>query len=253
MADLTMADIIQGLWIGAALSKMERLSIASFLSHGYEFHLYTYGEVSGVAPGVVLRDAAEILPASRIFFYPHEKFYGAFANFFRYKLLLERGGWWVDLDMVCLAPFAFAAEHVVATEDAPDGPMPTVGLLRAPAGSALMAEACEICERKDPQALSWGETGSKLIRELLRRHSLESCLQPPEVFCPLAWERWADVLDAGKPWRFAETTRALHLWRQMWRRAGMDPDGEYPPGCLYEQLKARYPGDALAAAGRLRR
>jgi hypothetical protein len=236
----TPANLIQGLWIGEALSTLEQLSIASFLSHGFDFHLYTYGEVSGVPPGTVLHDAGEVFPASRIFFYPHEKFYGAFANAFRYKLLLERGGWWADLDMVCLAPFDFPVEHVVATEDAPGGAVPTVGLLRAPAGSALMAAACEICERKDPAALSWGETGSKLMRELVQRLSLASCLQPPEVFCPLPWDRWAEALDPGVRWHFGEATRAVHLWRQMWRRAGVDPDEDYPPGCLYERLKARY-------------
>lgn len=38
---------------------------------------------------------------------------------FRYKLILERGGWWVDLDTVCLRPFDLDLEHVFASE--PDG------------------------------------------------------------------------------------------------------------------------------------
>jgi len=235
-----MPEIVQGLWIGEALSQMEQLSIASFLGQGYEFHLYTYGEVAGVPPGTVVRDAGAILPPSRIFFYPHEKFYGAFANFFRYKLLLASGGWWADVDMVCLEPFDFPAAHVFASEPAPGGAVPTNGLLRVPAGSAIMAEACEICERKDPGQLSWGETGSKLLRELLGRHGLEGCVQPPEVFCPVPYDRWEEMLDPGIEWSFGATTRGVHLWRQMWRRAGVDADGRFPPGCLYERLKARY-------------
>ncbi|HKH44565.1 MAG TPA: hypothetical protein VKM72_07870 [Thermoanaerobaculia bacterium] len=235
-----MADIVQGLWIGDALSKMEQLSIASFLRQGHEFHLYTYGAVSGVPPGTVVRDAEAVIPASRIFFYPHEKFYGAFSNLFRYKLLLANGGWWADVDMVCLEPFDFPTEHVFASEPAPGGAVPTAGLLRAPAGSAAMAEACEICESKDPERISWGETGAKLVRELLERHGLMGCLQPPEVFCPIPYDRWDEVLDPGVPWSFAAPTRGVHLWRQMWRRAGVDANGSYPPGCLYEQLKARY-------------
>jgi hypothetical protein len=235
-----MADLVQGLWIGEALSTMEQLSITSFLAHGHEFHLYTYGEVSGVPAGTVLRDGEEILPASRIFTYPEEPSYAAFANFFRYQLLFERGGWWADVDVVCLAPFDSSADHVVAAEQAPEGPVPTVGLLRAPAGSALMAEASEICARKDPAALTWGETGSRLMRELLHRHGLEGCVQPPEVFCPLPPERWAEVLDPGAAWHFGDATRSIHLWRQMWRRSSVDPDADHPPGCLYRQLEARY-------------
>lgn len=237
-----MAEIVQGLWIGETLSKMEQLSIASFLGQGYEFHLYTYGEVSGVPEGTVVRDAGAVLPASRIFFYPHEQFYGAFANLFRYKLLLENGGWWADVDMVCVRPFDFASEYVFASEAAPDGAVPTNGLLRVPAGSAIMAEACEICESKDPGQLSWGETGSKLLRELVGRHGLAGFVQPPEVFCPIPWDRWEGALDPAVSWRFGASTRGVHLWRQMWRRAGTDTDGSYPPGCLYERLKARYLG-----------
>ncbi len=239
-----MTEIVQGLWIGEALSKMEQLSIASFLGHGYEFHLYTYGEVSGVPPGTVVRDAGTVLPASRIFYYPQEKFYGAFANLFRYKLLRENGGWWADVDMVCLAPFDFAGAYVFASEAAPeaapDTAVPTNGLLRVPAESAIMAEACEICEHKDPSQLSWGETGAKLLRELLGRHGLEDCVQPPEVFCPVPYDRWEEMLDPGIAWSFGAATRGVHLWRQMWRRAGVDTDGSLPSGCLYERLKARY-------------
>src|SRR4051812_6131780 len=92
--------IIQSLWIGARLSTMERLSIASFLHHGHDYHLFTYGPVEGIPPGTVVQDACEILTESRIFQYRDHASYAGFANFFRYKLLLERGGWWVDTDAV---------------------------------------------------------------------------------------------------------------------------------------------------------
>lgn len=235
-----MAEIVQGLWIGDRLSTMEQLSIASFLAHGHPFHLYTYGEVAGVPAGTVVRDGEEILPAGRIFSYPEEKSYAGFANWFRYQLLRERGGWWVDVDVVCLAPFDSSSEHVVATEQAPGGPVPSVGLLRAPAGSALMAEAAEICAQKDPSKLRWGETGSLLMTELLRRHALESCLVPPEVFCPLSPDQWVEVLAPRVVVRFGEATRSLHLWRQLWRGAGVHPDDDHPPECLYRLLQKRY-------------
>ena len=59
-----MLDIIQSLWIGDSLSVMERLSLSSFLKNGHEVHLYTYGGVKGVPAGVVVKDAAEIVPMS---------------------------------------------------------------------------------------------------------------------------------------------------------------------------------------------
>src|SRR5437870_1345057 len=99
--------IVQGLWIGPELSVMEQLSVASFMRNGHEYHLYVYDDVKNIPAGTVIKDASEILPASRIFQYKHFPTYAGFSNFFRYKLLLERGGWWIDTDTVCLKPFDF--------------------------------------------------------------------------------------------------------------------------------------------------
>ena len=33
------------------------------------------------------------------------------------------------------------------------------------------------------------------------------------------------------------STRAVHLWNEMWRRAGRDKDSSYHPACLFEQLE----------------
>jgi len=242
-------DVIQGLWIGPALSAMERLSLASFLACGHEVHLHTYGAVDGVPSGVVLRDAAEILPASAIFHYREHATSAGFANFFRYKLLLERGGWWVDLDVVCLAPFDFPGEHVFAGEPAGEGRMATNAVIKAPAGSAAMARAWEVCRSKDPRALGWGETGPRLLTALVSELALEHAIQPPEVFCPLHYDRWDDALDPAFVADFGPATRAVHLWNEMWRREGRSKDERYPPGCLYERLKARYlPNSSNAAA-----
>jgi hypothetical protein len=84
--------VIQGLWIGPELSVMEQLSITSFLRNGHEYHLYVYDEVKHIPDGTVIKKADDILPPSRIFKYKDRPSYAGFANFFRYKLLLERGG-----------------------------------------------------------------------------------------------------------------------------------------------------------------
>ena len=65
--------------------------VVSFLAHGHDFHLYTYAPIDNVPEGVVMQDANDILPASMIFQYRDHSSYAGFANFFRYKLLLDRG------------------------------------------------------------------------------------------------------------------------------------------------------------------
>ena len=94
------------------MTAIERLSITSFIENGHTFDLYSYGAIQGIPEGTQLRNAAEILPVERVFRYRDHSSYAGFSNFFRYKLLSERGGWWVDLDAVCLKPFDFDDEFV---------------------------------------------------------------------------------------------------------------------------------------------
>jgi hypothetical protein len=236
-----MPATIQSLWVGDSLSALERLSITSFLAHGHAFVLYVYGPVQGVPAGVRLRDAAEILPRERVFFYRDQPSYAGFANYFRYKLLLERGGWWSDLDAVCLQPFPPGDDPVFASEADRDGrAVPSAGFLRGSAGSPVLAALWESCLALDPAAIGWGETGSGLLARTLPRFGLGGAVQPPEVFCPIPYFDWRDALEPNSPRSFPETTRAVHLWNEMWRRAGQDKDARYPPGCLFERWKSRY-------------
>lgn len=235
-----MSEPIQGLWIGPRLSAMERLSIRSFLDHGHPYHLYVYDPVREVPAGAVLKDASEILPPERIFRYRDEGSYAGFANFFRYKLLLERGGWWADTDVVCLKPFRFAHARVYSGEATREGEVVNNGVIRAPAGCAVMALAWRACRRADPSRLEWGETGPRLMLRLIRRLGLAHRVQPAAAFCPLAWWHWDHVLDPSREWAFGPEAYAIHLWNEMWRRAGCDKDRRYPDACLYQRLRVRH-------------
>ena len=116
----------------------------------------------------------------------------------------------------------------------------TNNTLKAPIGNAFMAEAWQTCQAKNPEDLAWGETGPRLLRALVPQLGLTHAVAPPHAFCPIEYGAWAALLDAERTWDFDATTYAVHLWNEMWRRAGQDKNASYPPQCLYEQLKARY-------------
>jgi mannosyltransferase OCH1-like enzyme len=231
--------IIQGLWIGSELSVMEQLSVASFLQNGHEYHLYVYDEMKNVPAGTVIKDASEILPASSIFQYKHYATYAGFSNFFRYKLLLERGGWWVDTDTICLKPFDFPEAHVFATEKVGEHEVAASGIIKAPVGSPVMAYAWEVCQSKVPEQLVWGETGPRLAGEAVKKFSMEQYKQPYHCFCPLSYSEWRRLLDP-EGITLDERAYAVHLWNEMWRAAGQDKNATYHQDCLYEQLKRKY-------------
>jgi hypothetical protein len=235
---------VQAFWLGP-LSTMERLAIASFVANGHPFHLYTYEELDGVPEGAVIKDGREVLPYSWRFRDSHGTFSG-FANAFRYKLLFERGGWWIDMDMVCLAPLEFADEYVFGLE-----PDLTVGssIILVPPGSDLMRYAWErsralrpwwrrLIRRRQP----WGTTGPALFGEAVEACGLSDRALEPAVFYPIDYPEWEEVLKPGVTLPDSDT-KAIHLWNLLWDLNGRDKDATYPHDCLYEQLKRRYLGN----------
>ena len=96
--------VIQGLWFGESLTNLERLCMKSFMDNGHEFHLYVYDELQDIPQGVIVKDANEIVPRTRI---KEFRWFAGFSDFFRYMLLAKKGGWYVDMDVICLRPLDF--------------------------------------------------------------------------------------------------------------------------------------------------
>lgn len=232
-----MIEPVQSLWIGDRLSALERLAIGSFLANGHRFLLYTYGSLEGVPPCARLCDAVTVLPQTRVFRYEHGAgcgSYAAFANLFRYKLLFERGGWWVDTDVVCLRTFAFERPHVFGWEDTQ-----TVcnAIIRAPRGSVLMRDAYEIASQFDGK-VEWGTTGPQLLTRLIRSRNQLGSVEPPGTFYPVHFSRVSALVTASG--HIPPYSHAIHFWNEMWRRRGLEKDGKYDETSVFERLKRMY-------------
>jgi hypothetical protein len=239
---------IHMLWIGPRLSALERLSIASFLANGHEVRLYTYGDVDGIPAGVDHHDGREVVPASQVFTYASgfgKGSYAGFSNLFRYKLLLDQGGIWCDTDVVCLRPFDFAAEYVIAKERLP--PHVASGdhterlgncVLKTPANARVMLECYAVCVEANKSELQWGETGPQLVTARYARHQLDRYALPPAALCPIDW--WNAEKLVTEPWQEMPESYGVHFWNEVWRAQALDKDGAFPPDSIYETLKRRY-------------
>lgn len=135
---------INSLWIGSNLSLLEKLTIKSFVDHGHEFHLWTYEEIELTAiPGLVILDANEIIEEKHIFSYKNKTDSGlgkgsvaGFSDIFRYKLLYEKGGWWVDMDVTCTRTFDMVEPYVFRYHNEH---LPVLGnVMKCEKGSELM-------------------------------------------------------------------------------------------------------------------
>ncbi|HKQ50936.1 MAG TPA: hypothetical protein VJT74_01115, partial [Pyrinomonadaceae bacterium] len=135
----------------------------------------------------------------------------------------------------------FAGQHVFSTETCRGEEIVNSGLIKAPAGSPVMAYAWEVCRRKNPSELVWGETGPRLMTEAVGRFSLSHYKQSFRVFCPLEYSEWHKILEPDFE-EFGQETYAVHLWNEMWRSAAQDKNATYPAACLYERFKREYLG-----------
>ena len=143
--------VINGLWVTGVLTPMQQLTLRSFTHFGHEFHLWTYGKaVNGLPAKVVVEDAETIISKEKVFQYKDgiewgSGSYGGFSDVFRYKLLYERGGWWVDMDVTCLKPFDFPEPYFFRNH----WQLKVVGnVMKVPAGSELMKRCSERASRE---------------------------------------------------------------------------------------------------------
>lgn len=235
--------MIQTLWSNGVLGTMERLSLCSFLNTGHDVHLYTYEEVKNVPSGVTIKDGNEIIDQE---FLDYRRFinHGTFADFFRYALLLKKGGWWVDSDVVALKPFNFPEEYVFGCMGPYPYPEPVVkvrglrrpprpdppvyeekwpgawvcnAVMKAPAGSKLMKYLWDECLQCDPANIRWSEqVGPKLLDKAVRLFSLHAFVRNTKYFNPIAPEHVRQFVDPNITWEFPKETYAVHFWNDMW-------------------------------------
>ncbi len=228
-----MNRVIQSLWIGPRLSTMEQLCIRSFLRHGHDFHLYAYNDMENIPEGTVIKDGNEILPKSLIGAYTHV---ANFSDVFRYKLLSVQGGWYIDMDAICLHRLDFPTDYVFARTR--DGVSNYV--MKAPANSAIMSWCVEQSLPSSGIGMRWGDVGGRLLTAAIEKFSLREFIQPEQVFCSIPWDTMPHAA-VGKPaLKLPGCAHVAHFCHEMWVREGYDRDARYPPESLYERLKERY-------------
>ena len=234
--------IVQSFWHGAPLTPYERLSIKSFLDCGHRYRLFAYRPDLIAPEGCEIADAAEILPEDRVFFYKRGAGAGsvaAFANLFRYKLLFERGGWWVDTDVVCQTRRLPAARYVFGYE--PDGTVNNA-VLKCPRRARLMRRCMDAAIAKGDD-IRWGESGPQLLSRVVAEERLERFVRDSRAFYPYNWPEAERALDPRHAFRLEAlcvNATFVHLWNEILRRAGIDKTAPPPEGSYLAGLFTRH-------------
>jgi Mannosyltransferase OCH1 and related enzymes len=233
--------IIQSLWIGTELSPMEVLCIRSYLFHGHDFHLYVYDDtIRNIPLGTTLMNANEIIPQSDI----HIDLFGGFVNFsnqFRYTLLLKKGGWWVDMDTVCLKPFNFEDDFVFSSETSEPHNRMLVNTtyIKSLPNSKFLSDCLDFIKIRGYNDIHWGELGVNLISRMIFRNNLERFIKLPVAFCPVSIYKLS-YLISNTNYQISSSTYAIHWWHEMWKVYEIDKYGTLANESIFEKLKIKY-------------
>ncbi|WP_298878341.1 glycosyltransferase [uncultured Bradyrhizobium sp.] len=228
-------DPIHCFWSNAPLSEMSRLSLQSMVRQGHPVKLYTFDNVAAmqarVPPGVMVVDAASLVPAA---IYQHAVLNSEiryFSDIFRYAVLHEFGGWWLDTDIVLVKPLDFGREHVFSAQwsGVEQGHVCVGDVMRAPKGSIHMANLYALSLQRlfSEKRVEYGAVGPLLLSEYLLvagDEELQASILPPTTFNAIDWrevELFAAESRAGFELLSDPRVTGVHLWGKMWAERGL--------------------------------
>ena len=232
---------IQSLWIGSELSQMELMCINSYLANGHDFHLYIYNDLPNIPKGAIVKDANSIIPEKDVYI---DRFgsYANIANQFRFTLLYQLGGWWVDMDTVCLKPFDFDEDFVFSSEITnlcKSRNRMNNTYMKSKPGAKYLKNCLDFTSVRGHEYIHWGELGITLLSRMVFRNHLEQFIKSPEYFCPVSYYCFNQLIG-DSTCVLPETSYAVHWWHNLWREQSIDKNAKFPENSLYEILKNKY-------------
>lgn len=166
---------VSSLWVGGPLTKVQEVSLASFVYYGHEVKLYVYDLALQVPKGVTKCDARNILDENRVF--THFGQLSAFSDLFRYYMIKQTGEMWVDADTLCLSRYFFEDKELVFIHqpEAVAQDRFANGILKVPANHVLIDRAIVEGEKQLANGLTQlSELGPRLLTRLVYEYGLEN-------------------------------------------------------------------------------
>lgn len=232
--------VVRCFWHGP-FSPYEALCLSSFVAAGVAVELFSEAPISGLPAGVTRRNAREILDRD-VAFYRHE-FDGPspslHSNHFRYALLEKLGGWWIDTDVLLTARALPVTDVFIArqSDEELNG-----SAMRFPPGHPLTKAARERTASV-LEGARWGETGPKLLTELQPILAPRLPIAPRESTYAIGADEFQKfLLPEARAEVEARTVNStfVHLWNEMWRRAGVPKDIAPPRGSWLDGMFERH-------------
>ena len=234
--------IIRGLWIGKELSPIEILCIKSYLQNGHEFELYIYDHIKSIPDGTIIKDANRFFPRTEMLTITSTfgSRYALFSDLFRYKLLFEKGGWWSDLDAICIKPFDMDQEYIFMQHKYKGNEDKVCsGVIKCPVNAPIMDSCFNSAKSmiESNHNLQYEVIGPAFLAKMVKEFGLEEHAWPPVYFSPIAWYEIKKFL---KPYVLDPSTYSIHLYNEVWTRYNVSKYGIYSKNSIIGMLMQKH-------------
>ena len=239
-------------WRGP-LNALAYACLASFAHVGSSVTVYSYEEGIDLPRGARWADARLICPDQSLisrYLAGGKPSLAKFADMFRYKLIRDTGCCWVDTDVFCLRAPDLSGESIIfgRQPEAHGQSLINNAVLRLPPEHPVLRELIDAAEAAVDVDQSWGAIGPFLLTEIAERNGIGRYARAPFDFYPVDPDYfWKPLLPADRNEVAAASERStfLHLWGELYDRAGIDRSLAPPPGSFLH--------DAILRAGVLGR
>lgn len=204
-----------------------RASVASMLAAGHTVKLWSYRPdllQALAAPRLELCNANDVIrveAAQRIFGQTDIRY---FSDLFRYAVLYERGGLWMDTDIVLLRAFPYRGEHFLNLQwgGEQQGHGVVGNVLYARQFSRHMRALYELAlQRFEAGERAFGDVGPKLLTDYVM--SPEGAELRDWVFSPMLFNSvdWTEIEAFGRPIQElaehlnSDRVYGVHLWAKL--------------------------------------
>ena len=208
------------LWVGNPMTKIQEISLSSFIYHGHDLTLYVYDMDMIVPKGVVKADAGLIMNESEMF--KVQDTYAAFSDLFRYRMIKKTGLTWVDADTICLSS---NWDDLGDTYACLEKNMVVGGVLKLPQDSSALDYLIKKSTSFDKTKIKWVDVGPALVDKAFRKYELMEHALPMEVFCGIHWSDWKKLWNTKylRDIKILEkTSKSLSVYHSMTTREGID-------------------------------
>lgn len=222
-----MSFIFSTFWSGA-ISLREHVCFNSFIKNNHQLEVYSYNPLANLPEGVLDKDASEIITRNEYEKYKskYPKRWDIFSDKFRYQLLLKKGGWWVDADIVCLRSSIDIEDDQSFMSFQEDGVINNA-CIKFTKGDEIMKYCVDYIKKWEEnnnynyEKLGWGAFAPSLITEAAQKVNRIDEAFDFKFAYPWSYKESLDLIKPSKSERLKKLSKDsyfCHLWNEMLSR-----------------------------------